>query len=326
MRRLIYLSVLSVNFARLAIAGADAGATYQFDLTEQPLGEALKSIGQQAGTNVLFDPRTVQNRTAQPLHAKLTTKQAIDRLLQGTDLVAKQTDPDTLLVEPRQHSAEVRATVQTDPAQGGRKEGKSNSSDTFRLAQVDQTSPRPQKIVQAQDASSQKVQLEEIVVTAQKREEKLHDVPMGITAITSRELQTQRLLDFEDLESKVPGLSVELSFPGFARLTIRGENVGGNGSTVATYLDDVPFGSSSTFAQGQYATGDFDTWDLQRVEVLRGPQGTLYGASSEGGLLKYVTTPPELNRFASAFELGAQNVAHGDTGPSYKAMLNLPVG
>jgi outer membrane receptor protein involved in Fe transport len=116
--------------------------------------------------------------------------------------------------------------------------------------------------------------LQEVLVTAQKRQEKLHDVPMGITAITSDALQSQRLLDFADLETKVPGLSVELSSPGLDRLTIRGENVGGVGSTVATYIDDIPFGSSNALANGATAAGDFDTWDLQRVEVLRGPQGT----------------------------------------------------
>ncbi len=102
--------------------------------------------------------------------------------------------------------------------------------------------------------------------------------------------------DFADLESQVPGLSVELIAPGLDRLTIRGENVGGVGSTVTTYIDDVPFGSSNALANGSSLAGDFDTWDLQRVEVLRGPQGTLYGAGSEGGLLKYVTNPPDPSR------------------------------
>lgn len=168
--------------------------------------------------------------------------------------------------------------------------------------------------------------LQEVIVTAQKRKEKLHDVPMGVTAITTEDLQSQRLLDFADLESKVPGLSVELAAPGLDRLTIRGENVGGVGSTVTTYIDDMPFGSSNALANGAIIAGDFDTWDLQRVEVLRGPQGTLYGAGSEGGLLKYVTNPPDPSRFASAFELGGEDIAHGGTGASFKAMLNLPVG
>ncbi|MGB6486319.1 MAG: TonB-dependent receptor [Steroidobacteraceae bacterium] len=187
-----------------------------------------------------------------------------------------------------------------------------------RAAQADDAATQ----VQTQTAAT----LQEVVVTAQKRQETLHNVPMGVTAITSADIQSMHLIDFADLETQVPGLSVELVAPGLDRLTIRGENVGGVGSTVTTYIDDVPFGSSNALANGEGTTGDFDTWDLERVEVLRGPQGTLYGAGSEGGLLKYVTNPPDPTKFAAAFELGDEDVAHGDDAPSYKAMLNLPVG
>jgi outer membrane receptor protein involved in Fe transport len=167
--------------------------------------------------------------------------------------------------------------------------------------------------------------LQEVVVTAQKRQEKLINVPMAVTAITSDSIKSMHLIDFADLETQVPGLSVELEAPGLDKLTLRGENVGGVGSTVTTYIDDVPFGSSNALANGSIAAGDFDTWDLQRVEVLRGPQGTLYGAGSEGGLLKYVTNPPDPTHFSSEFELGDEDVAHGQNALSYKAMVNLPV-
>ena len=179
----------------------------------------------------------------------------------------------------------------------------------------------------ADDAANQQsaATLQEIVVTAQKRQEKLINVPMGVTAITSDTIQSMHLIDFADLETQVPGLSVELEAPGLDTLTIRGENVGGVGSTVTTYIDDVPFGSSNALANGSIAAGDFDTWDLQRVEVLRGPQGTLYGAGSEGGLFKYVTNPPDPTKFAAAFELGDEDVAHGQNALDYKAMVNLPV-
>jgi iron complex outermembrane receptor protein len=176
--------------------------------------------------------------------------------------------------------------------------------------------------LQPQTAAS----LQEVVVTAQKRREKVLDVPMAVTAITSDTLNSMHLVDFAGLETQVPGLSVELTAPGLDRLTLRGENVGGVGSTVTTYIDDVPFGSSNALANGAIAAGDFDTWDLERVEVLRGPQGTLYGAGSEGGLLKYVTNPPDPARFASAFELGYEDIAHGQGDPSYKVMLNIPMG
>jgi iron complex outermembrane receptor protein len=186
------------------------------------------------------------------------------------------------------------------------------------------------QVARAADApagrQTEATRLQEVIVTATKRHQRLLEVPMGVTAITGNQLQREQLVDFADLESQVPGLSVELSEPGLERLTLRGENVGGVGSTVTTYVDDVPFGSSNALANGAVAAGDFDTWDLERVEVLRGPQGTLYGAGSEGGLLKYVTNPPDPRRFSAAFQLGEEEVAHGGNGPSYKAMLNIPIG
>src|SRR5579863_8690047 len=179
---------------------------------------------------------------------------------------------------------------------------------------------------QVADSGSSAGTLQEIVVTAQKREEKLHDVPMGVTAITSEDLQKQQLVSLDDLAARVPGLSLTDIQPGITRLTLRGQNVGGVGSTVATYIDDTPFGSSNALANGFGFSGDFDTWDLQRVEVLRGPQGTLYGAGSEGGLLKYVTNPPDPTKFDAAVQVGGEDVAHGDGVGSGKGMINLPIG
>jgi outer membrane receptor protein involved in Fe transport len=185
------------------------------------------------------------------------------------------------------------------------------------------------QIARADDAAataSSASALQEVVVTAQKREERLHDVPMGVTAITTDELQRQQLVSLQDLQSKVPGLSLTNIQPGQTRITLRGQNVGGDGSTVATYIDDTPFGSSNALANGFGFTGDFDTWDLARVEVLRGPQGTLYGAGSEGGLLKYVTNAPDPGKFAAAAQVGGEDFAHGQSGGFGKGMINLPIG
>lgn len=185
-------------------------------------------------------------------------------------------------------------------------------------AQADQAAE-----TQAQPAAAA---LQEIVVTAQKRSEKLHDVPMGVTAVSNEQMDKLRLTDFQDLQSMVPALSVQQIQPGLSRLTLRGENVGGVGSTVTTYVDDTPVGSSNALANGSIITGDFDTWDLQRVEVLRGPQGTLYGAGSEGGLLKYVTIAPDPAHQAAAFQVGGEDISHGDFGVLTKGMINAPIG
>jgi outer membrane receptor protein involved in Fe transport len=168
--------------------------------------------------------------------------------------------------------------------------------------------------------------LETIVVTAEKKEEKLKDVPMSITALGGGALDKLQYRDFSDYAAMVPGLSLVSSQPGLTNLTLRGQNAGGVGSTVAVYLDESPFGSSSALLNGSILSGDFDTWDLQRVEVLRGPQGTLYGANSEGGLLKFVTAPPVLGALSGAAEVTGESVDHGGKGGDVRAVVNLPLG
>ena len=160
--------------------------------------------------------------------------------------------------------------------------------------------------VASQASGSDTGVLQTIIVTAEKREESLKDVPMGITAVTGSTLDALQARDFSDYAALVPGLSLTSGQAGQTRLTLRGQNAGGVGSTVAVYLDESPFGSSTALLNGSIDTGDFDTWDMQRIEVLRGPQGTLYGANSEGGLLKFVTNAPQLGKFEVAGEANAK--------------------
>src|SRR5450432_1448557 len=165
-----------------------------------------------------------------------------------------------------------------------------------------------------------------IIFTAEKRTEPLKEVPMSVTALSGDSLDALQARDFSDYAALVPGLSITSSQPGLTRLTLRGQNTGGVGSTVAVYMDESPFGSSTALLNGSIISGDFDTWDLQRIEVLRGPQGTLYGANSEGGLLKFVTTAPVLGKFSGEVEVTGENVDHGGKGWDTRAVLNLPLG
>jgi iron complex outermembrane receptor protein len=165
-----------------------------------------------------------------------------------------------------------------------------------------------------------------IVVTAEKREEPLADVPMSVTALGGDTLDKMQARDFSDYAALVPGLSITSSQPGLTRLTLRGQNSGGVGSTVAVYMDESPYGSSTALLNGSIITGDFDTWDLQRIEVLRGPQGTLYGANSEGGLLKFVSTAPVLGKFSGEAETTGESVSDGGNGGAIRGVVNLPIG
>jgi iron complex outermembrane receptor protein len=165
-----------------------------------------------------------------------------------------------------------------------------------------------------------------IIVTAEKRSEPLKDVPMSVTALSGDSLDDMQARNFADYAAMVPGLSITSSQPGLTRLTLRGQNSGGVGSTVAVYMDESPFGSSNALLNGSIITGDFDTWDLQRIEVLRGPQGTLYGANSEGGLLKFVSTAPVLGKFSGEAEVTGESVSGGGNGGAIRGVVNLPMG
>jgi outer membrane receptor protein involved in Fe transport len=168
--------------------------------------------------------------------------------------------------------------------------------------------------------------LEEIIVTAQKREQTLAEIPMSITVLDGDMLARQQADNFQDMLALVPGLSISGGTAGVTRLTLRGINTGGVASTVGVYVADVPFGSSSGLANGAILSGDFDTFDLARVEVLRGPQGTLYGASSLGGVMKYVPNPANTEKFEAKLQGTVESVKDADPGYSVTGAINVPMG
>lgn len=174
--------------------------------------------------------------------------------------------------------------------------------------------------------SGGEVVVDEIVVTAQKRTQVLRDIPQSISVVGGETLERQQANNFQDYLGLIPGLSLEESTPGQSRVVLRGINTGSVSATVAVYVDETPFGSSSGLVNGGILAGDFDTFDIARVEVLRGPQGTLYGASSLGGVLKFVTNAPELGMLEGRGRVGVETVEGGDVGYSTQGVLNVPLG
>jgi outer membrane receptor protein involved in Fe transport len=167
---------------------------------------------------------------------------------------------------------------------------------------------------------------EDIIVTAQKREQLLIDVPQSISVVSGAALEQQHANNFSDYLKLVPGLQLSQATPGQGRLLLRGINTGGVASTVSVYVDETPFGSSSGLVNGAILAGDFDTFDVARVEVLRGPQGTLYGASSLGGVLKFVTNAPQMDRLEVRGRATVEAVDGGDTSYAGNAVVNIPLG
>ncbi len=169
--------------------------------------------------------------------------------------------------------------------------------------------------------------IEEVIVTAQKSEQRLLDVPVPVTAIAGVNLVENNQLRIQDYYSSVPGLSVSPSPSAFApqMLAIRGVTTGFNTiPTVGISVDDVPYGSSGR-ALGSVVP-DIDPSNLARIEVLRGPQGVLYGASSMGGLLKFVTVDPSTEGFSGRVEGGLVSVHNGDEpGYNVRGSVNVPL-
>lgn len=168
---------------------------------------------------------------------------------------------------------------------------------------------------------------QEIVVTAQKRTERLQDVPISISVISGEQMQQSGASQLSDYAAYVPGLQVNnAGSPGRSTLTLRGVAPIGPSATVGMYLDDAPIGSSGIYNRSNIFSLDLLPFDIERLEVLRGPQGTLYGASSIGGLLKYVTVQPDLDRMSVRASGEIFTIAHGkDLGWAGSAMVNLPV-
>jgi iron complex outermembrane recepter protein len=167
---------------------------------------------------------------------------------------------------------------------------------------------------------------ESIVVTAQRRAQTLIEVPQSVSVVGGEKLERQQAKSFLDYSQLVPGFNVTQDNPGQSRLILRGINTGSVGSVVAVYVDDIPYGASGSLSNGAILAGDFDTFDLSRIEVLRGPQGTLYGSNSLGGVLKFITNEPSTARMEVRGQAGFEAVNGGGLGPLFNAMINVPLG
>lgn len=166
----------------------------------------------------------------------------------------------------------------------------------------------------------------DVVVTAEKRDERLLDVPIPVSVLNPQALTGTSQVLLRDYYATIPNLAVTPNIEGSQVLSIRGITTGVIGTpTVGVTIDDVPFGATGGRGGGSFVP-DIDPGDLAQIEVLRGPQGTLYGANSMGGLVKYVTTDPSTEQFSGRIEGGYDSVYNGaEPGFNLRASANIPL-
>jgi iron complex outermembrane recepter protein len=178
-------------------------------------------------------------------------------------------------------------------------------------------------LAHAADESS--ATLDSVIVTAQKREENLQRVPLSIQAIGTEKLEQLHISDFNDYAKFLPSVSFTTIGPGQAAAYFRGVASGENNNhsgplpSVGIYLDEQPITTT-------IGALDIHLYDIARVESLAGPQGTLYGASSQAGTLRIITNKPKVGKFEAGYDLEGNAVASGSPGYVAEGFINLPIG
>ncbi|WP_174278360.1 TonB-dependent receptor domain-containing protein [Sphingomonas bacterium] len=287
----------------LLVAGAPAWAQARtFDLAAMPLGQALRTVSQSSGKQIIFADDLVRGKTAPRLRGPYTADAAIGLLLASSGLVARTAPSGAVMVlrsqqEPGQQS--VAGGTDPEPA----------------VAQTNTT---------AQAAATETGG--DVIVTANKSRQRLIDVPVSVTAETGAQLRRRGATQLQDLVETTPGLSNPGTGGGnTTNLVIRGITTDASvvlkQPTVSILFDDIPVDP----ATAGLLTTNLRIVDIERVEVLRGPQGTLFGSGSIAGAVRYITNKPDATRLSGSIEGSVAGTYRGANSEWGNAVLNVPI-
>lgn len=323
--------LLMLSLALCCANAASAGApVYQIELPPLTVAEALTRLSEQTGVQVLFPYELVRDKPANPVSGRCTLIEALQILLRGTGLSGGLSEKGVLTISIVGSEASTNGETTMIP-----NEDQQGSSRTASLSAGAPSAWRRFAAAvgaliasagvagkaSAQEVAQSSGQLEEVIVTAQKREQALLEVPISVSAFTGATLEKIGANQLADFLQTAPGVSLVDSQDGFQSINIRGIASTYGDSPVGYYLDEVSFSLI-----GNTVLPSLRTYDLDRVEVLRGPQGTLYGDGSLGGVIRVLTRNPNLSEFEANADLTGSQTEHSD-GENWaaKAMVNVPL-
>ena len=330
----------------LATAANAAITHFNLHIPREPLDAALRDLAHQTGVEVgHFSDQAQSGLLVGPVQGSLSPADALGMLLHSTGLSYRALSDRAYIVATPSALASAQESAQSGAGSAGNgagatqpssdnssvaagKEGKSSPSPGFRVAQVAQgagTSTDSVKSARPQSASERSPLLQEIIVTAQKYRQRAFDVPISLDVVTAQDLQNLHISSLQDLQYDVPGLYMQ-QVGGLNRITLRGVGNGiGNGALVGQYIDEADITGEGDTGSNGAATGDVDLNDVNRVEVLRGPQGTLYGDGSMGGVIRIITNEPVLDRFQMSADAAELFTQYGAPSQQTQVMLNAPL-
>jgi len=340
----------AVSFSILGLSVADnvrAAIRKHTEIPAEDLASALKSLAQERDFQVLYRSDLVGDLQTHGASGELTSQEALKQLLRDTGLTFQYLDEATVTIVPmasgpanavapqettsgRQSAPDGVNAPGTDTSREGEVK-QSSIWDRFRLAQASQTVLTETTSVERnkEQASQQEpATLQEVVVTAQKREEREQDVPVAMTVLDPQVLAENGQVRLVDYFSTVPGVTLNSNNDGGGTqyVAIRGLTTGtAQNATVAVVIDDVLTSSGAALDFANITVPDLDPSDLARIEVLKGPQGTLYGADSLGGIIKYVTADPSTSGYSGRVEVAGTDIPGGGLGYAVRGAANLPL-
>src|SRR5579862_9296149 len=307
---------------------AFAAETHDFNVPAEDAPTAIRDFASQAHVQILAAGENVKDKRLRAVNGEYSTDQGLHILLADSGLSPQYVGNRSIALVPASNlSASEKAT-----GADGAKEGTKREQDSFRLAQTTPESGQAPSAVanmaQRSSGNSQgQPQLQEVIVTARKREELLQEVPVPVTVVDTRQLTDNNQTSLKDYYNTIPGLSIsQIGSQDYQTIFIRGISTGtGFDPTVGVTLDDEPFGAFTNVGGGNQLP-DIDPSDLERIEVLRGPQGSLYGTNSMGGLIRYVTKDPTTAGFSGSVTAGTSAVQNGaEPGYNFRASANAPL-
>lgn len=292
---LLLLTLPPVQAQNGGSATTAASAQVVLDIPATDLKAALDAFVKQSGRRVRYTPSQLAGKSASPVKGTMSADAGLEQLLAGSGL---------------NHYA--------------RADGGFDVTDAVRTLSVAAVpvAAAPEAVETRKKTDAQ--QLQEVVVTATKRKKSVRSIPSTINVLSGEKLAAQGARELQDFVDQVPGLQIQdVAVTSSRKIVIRGiapDNT--TNQTVGTLLGDVPLGDPI----GSYTVVDPDTWDLETVEVLKGPQGTLFGASSLAGVIRYVPNAPKLGEWQAKGVAEYVKTRDGGAAPTYSAALNLPAG
>lgn len=329
--RLLASGVVCLSGA-LATPAAIAQVAYEFNLPQQSLADSLRAIGQQTAMNILFEPESVEDKTAPAVRGRFSAKEAISYVLAGTRLTAQQTAANTMLVRlmSRESTYSSNAVLPLSAQETGAHEPTKESRGWYRRLRLAQTDAGQSSADGGSGASgaqdqqdtsgrseSEPAAFQEVVISVERIVQSLQSYEGTAAAASQADLDVLGANDLLDLPALMPGIEVA-NYENNTELYVRG--IGSNANTelgdpaVAPHLDDVyvprPRGLGVAF------------FDLERVEANVGPQGTVRGRNALGGTINIISRKPQLGEFEGYAEYSVGDYDQQEL----RGALNVPLG